>query len=86
MKNDEFTHYYGKHRRRSNYVIHKDVIHKGKTFQFRADAELKKYIESLSELLDQSESKIIKDILEDFFLEQRLREQKEDVEHFINNA
>lgn len=75
MKNDEFTCYYGRHKARSNYVIQKDVIHKGKTFQFRADAELSKHIEGLSKELGQADSKIIKDILVDHFLEQTLRDQ-----------
>ena len=77
MQNDEFTHYYGHYRQRSNYVIHGNVIHKGKTFQFRADGELRKNIENLSkELNRQADAKTIKDILEDFFLEQKLREQR----------
>ncbi len=85
MQNDEFTHYYGHYRQRSNYVIHGNVIHKGKTFQFRADGELTKYITDLQKELSSSdgqipsESKVIKDILEDFFLEQKLREQKFEV-------
>lgn len=76
MRNDEFTHYYGSHIRRSNYVIQKNVIHKGKTFQFRADGELRRYIENLAQELTQPDSKVIKDILEDFFLEQKTIDQK----------
>ena len=75
-RNDEFTHYYGTHGKRSNYVIQKNVIHKGKTFQFRADGELRNCIENLSKEHDQSDSKTIKDILEDFFLEQKFEDQK----------
>lgn len=86
MKNNEFVHYYGKHRRRSNYVLQENVLHKGKTFQFRADFELRKNIEDLSNDLNESESKVIKDILEDFFLEAKLKAQVEDVNHFISNV
>ena len=73
---DNFSVYVVK-RKRSNYVIHQDVIHKGKTFQFRADEELRTYIENLSKELNQADAKTIKDILEDFFLEQKLRDQTE---------
>jgi len=79
----EFTHYYGKHRRRSNYVIQKDVLHKGKTFLFRADFGLTEAIQDLAEELGHTDSKVIKDILEDFFLEQTIKRQREDVEDFI---
>jgi hypothetical protein len=71
MRNDEFSHYYGRHKARSNYVIQKNVIHKGKTYQFRADYGLHREIQSLSKELNQSESKVIKDILEDFFLDRK---------------
>ena len=63
-------------RKRSNYVIQSDVIHKGKTFQFRADYELRENIENLAKGLDQSDAKVIKDILENFFLDQKIKQQK----------
>lgn len=63
-------------RKRSNYVIQSDVIHNGKTFQFRADYELRKNIENLAKGLDQSDAKVIKDILENFFLDQKIKQQK----------
>ncbi len=77
---------YQTNKRRSNYVMPQNVIHKGKTFQIRVDYELRKYIETLAKENNESDSKAIKDILEDFFLEQTLKEQKEDVEHFLRNA
>lgn len=86
MKNDEFVHYYGRRRRRSNYILQKNVLHKGKTFQFRADFELRKNIEDLAKELDQADSKIVKDILEDFFLVAKIKAQAEDVNHFISNV
>ena len=81
----ENFHVYRTNRKRSNYVMTENVIHKGKTFQLRADFELRKRIEDLAKELNQTDSKVIKDILEDFFLEQTLKEQKEDVEHFLKN-
>lgn len=85
-KNLEFTHYYGKHKRRNNYVLQKNTTHKSKTFQFRADNELKNYIQNLSKELNQSDSKTIKDILEDSFLEQKLKNQKEEIKDFLERA
>ena len=73
-------------KRRSNYIIPSSVLHKCKTFQFRADDEQTKYILDLSKELGQSESKIIKDIIDDFFLERKLKEQAEDVKHFLENT
>jgi hypothetical protein len=72
--------------KRDNYTLQKNVEQKGGGFHFRADYELTKYIKELSKGLNHSVSKVIKDILEDFFLEQKLREQKEDVEHFLKNT
>ena len=71
-------------RKRSNYVIQSDVIHKGKTFQFRADYELRKNIENLAKGLDQSDAKVIKDILEDSFLDQKLKRQQFELEGIEN--
>jgi predicted DNA-binding protein len=50
---------------------------------FRADFELTKAIQDLAEELGHTDSKVIKDILEDFFLEQTIKRQREDVEDFI---
>ena len=76
----EFIGYYGKHKRRSNYVLQKDVEQKGEPFHFRADAELTKSIKDLSKELDHSVSKVIKDILDDFFLDRKLTQQKYELE------
>jgi len=67
-------------RKRSNYVLQKDVIQKGKTFQIRADYELTKLIQDLAKELNQKDAKVIKDILEDFFLDQKLKRQKFEIE------
>jgi len=76
----EDLYVYATKRARSNYVLHEKLIHKSKTFQFRADFELSRYIENLSKELEQSDSKTIKDILEDFFLERKLKEHAEELE------
>ena len=79
----DFTHYYGRHKRKNRVVLQKNVVQK--KYQFRADSELTEDIENYKKEMKQGDSKIIQDILNDFFLTKRLREQKEDVEHFINN-
>ena len=71
-------------RKRSNYVIQSEVIYKGKTFQFRADYELRENIENLAKGLDQSDAKVIKDILENFFLDQKLNCQQFELEGIEN--
>ena len=82
----DFEGYYGRHKMRSNYVLQKNVEQKGESFHFRTDFELAKNIKDLARELNQTHSKVIKDILEDFFLEQKLREQKEDIKHFLENT
>ena len=78
----EFFRYYGRHKRKNRLVLQTSVIQKGKTFQFRANQELGTKIEDLAKELNQSDSKVIKDILEDFFLDrERIAWQKE-VEEF----
>lgn len=80
-----FTHYYGKHKKQNDCVLHTTVIQeKGKTLQIRIDAELNKSLESLVKELNQNPSKVARDILEDFFLTKKLQDQKEDVEDFLN--
>lgn len=81
----DFTHYYGNHKRNRNIVLQSDVVQNlGKKYQFRADVELIKDIEAFKKEMGQGDSKIITDILNDFFLTKHLCEQKEDVEHFIS--
>jgi hypothetical protein len=63
-------------RKRSNYVTHKKVEHKNESFHFRCDGDLAKHIRDLSKELAQTDSKVIKDILSDFFLDQKLKQQK----------
>jgi len=83
----DFTHYYGKHKRKNNIVLQSNVVQtKIKKYQFRADIELVKDIENFKKEMNQSDSKVITDILNDFFLTKKLREQKEDVEHFLKFA
>lgn len=82
----DYFYNFKRNKRRSNYVIQKDVIHKGKTFQFRADAELTKNIQEMAKEFNETESKVIKDILTDFFLELNWNNQKEDVKDFLERA
>lgn len=82
----EFTRYYGKHKHHNETVLQNSVIQKGMTLQIRIDPELENYLKELAKESSQPPSKVARDILEDFFLERKLREQKEDVEHFLNNT
>ena len=80
----ENFHYYGKHKRQSSCVIQTTVLQRnGKTLQIRIDSELDKSLKSLAKELDQNPSKVARDILGDFFLTKKLKEQKEDVEDYL---
>jgi predicted DNA-binding protein len=63
-------------RKRSNYVTHKKVEHKSESFHFRCDSELAKCVKDLSKELGQTDSKVIKDILNDFFLDQEIKQKQ----------
>lgn len=77
----EFTHYYGRHKRKNNIVLQPSVVQiKTKKYQFRADIELIKDIENFKKEMDQGDSKVITDILNDFFLTKKLRAQKQELE------
>ena len=62
--------------KRDNYVVQNKVAHKLKIIHFRPDLELETEINELAKELGQTKSKIIKDILRDFFLDQKLKRQK----------
>lgn len=76
----DFYGYCGKHKRKNSLVMPTNVIQKGKTFQIRADYELTNLIQDLAKELSQKDAKVIKDILEDFFLDQKLKQQKLELE------
>ena len=77
----DFTHYYGKHKRKNNTVLKSNVVQtKTKKYQFRADIELMKDIENFKKEMNQGDSKVITDILNDFFLTKMLNQQKKDLE------
>ncbi len=64
---------YATKRKRSNYIRQIDVRQKSKKISFWCDGELNNHIEDLAKELEHSVGKVIKDILEDFFLEQKLK-------------
>lgn len=65
----DFTHYYGRHKRKNNIVLQNNVVQtKTKKYQFRADIELIRDIEKFKKEMNQNTSKVITDILNDFFL------------------
>jgi len=66
--------------KRDNYVAQNKVAHKIKPIHFRPDLELENDIIELAKELGQTKSKVIKDILRDFFLDQKLKQQKLELE------
>ena len=56
-----------------------NVIQKGKTLQLRIDNDLNSDIENLAKELNQTVSKVAKDILRDFFLEQEIKRLKYEI-------
>ena len=52
----------------------------------RLDDELYSEVKSLAKELNQDESKVIRDILNDFFLDREIIENKKDVEHLLSNT
>lgn len=76
----KFIKYYGKYKRKNNLVLPNIVIQKSKTLQVRMDNELYSNVENLAKELNQTVSKVTKDILEDFFLDQKLKQQQFELE------
>lgn len=63
-------------RKRSNYVRQFDVLHKSKKKTFWVEGENANNIEALAKELTQSEAKVVNDILSDFFLDQKIKQQQ----------
>lgn len=63
-------------RRRSNYVRQIDVLHKSKKKTFWVGGENSFALENLAKELEQSEAKIVNDILSDFFLDQKIKNKE----------
>lgn len=75
----DFHGYYGKHKRKNYLAQSINVIQKGKTLQLRIDNDLNSDIENLAKELNQTVSKVAKDILRDFFLEQEIKRLKYEI-------
>lgn len=78
----EFTHYYGRHKRKNSLVLPSNVEQKGESYHFRANGELSDKINNLAKELNQGKSKVIKDILNDFFLDKEKIAWQKEVEEF----
>lgn len=76
----DFYGYYGKHRHKKSLALQNNVIQKGKTLQLRLDYELLNDIENLAIELNQNPSRVAKDILRDFFLDQKQKQNKYELE------
>ena len=77
--------YWNKKRYRNNAVLQKPVL-KSKKYQFRANGGLTARIEKLKDVLRQGDTKVITDILNDFFLDYELIENKKDIEHLLKGV
>jgi hypothetical protein len=62
----EFTHYYGRHKRQNNTVLHINVI-QGKIFPVRIGGELRNRIEKRVRETDKDFSKLTRLLWEDYF-------------------
>ena len=71
-------------RNRDNYVAQSKLAPKLKSIHFRPDLELQNDIDELSKDLGQTKSKVIKDILRNFFLDQKLKRQQFELEGIEN--
>jgi len=78
----DFTHYYGKHKRENVVARQIDGRQKNRV-TIRLDDELNNKVNNLAKELVQTESKVIRDILNNFFLDREIIENKKDVEHFL---
>lgn len=77
----DFNYYYGRHKHKNNVVLQPSVVQpRGKKYQFRADTELTKDIENFKKEMNQGDTKVISDILNDFFLTKMYNDQKRDLE------
>jgi len=74
--------YYGKHKHK-NYLATRNDVTQSKTLNVRMDAELYSEIENLAKELNQTVSKVTKDILEDFFLDQKIKCQEDEISDII---
>lgn len=66
--------------KRDNYVAHREVTPKLNPIHFRPDLELQNDIKELAKELGHTKSKVIKDILRDFFLDRKLENRKFELE------
>lgn len=78
----EFFGYFGRFKRKKEFVAKTDVAQtKNKMLRSRVDESLYKKVDELSKQLSQSQSKVIRDILYNFFLDKEAIEwQKEATE------
>jgi len=72
----DFYLYKHKKRGKNTSLIANTILAKGKTFQVQTDFELMENVIGLAKELGQSHQKVIRDILDDFFLNQELAKQK----------
>ena len=76
-----YRRYSHKNKDEDDVVLLKNVV-QPKKYQFRADNELTKDIEDFKKEMGQGDSKVIQDILNDFFLTRDCERRKAEMEGF----
>ena len=74
---------YRKKTKRKNEVVEQPRVVQYKKYHFYANAGLTKKIEDFKEEMRQGDSKVFQDILNDFFLDREIIENKKDIEHLL---
>lgn len=80
----EFIKYSKKNRYKNNCVMQNNTLQK-EYLQIRIDKELMNDIDNLAKELDQTRSKVARDILIDFFLEQHTRNWQQEIKEWKTN-
>jgi predicted DNA-binding protein len=68
------------YRKSNNNKTRQSNVIQGETLQVRIDGELRQFINQLSKELDEPKSKTVRDILHNFFLDQKQQQMKADIE------
>ena len=76
-----YRRYSQKNKGKNGFVVQRDVV-KPKKYQFRACADLTKEIEDFKKEIGQGDSKVVQDILSDFFLTRDCERRKAEMEGF----
>ena len=80
MFSEDFTHYYGRHKRRNNHVIQNSVIQKTRVIHCRVDESFYKELKDLSAEKNKSISEMVRLLFENYLAKKKEIEwQKETI-------